>query len=97
MSTLNILNLEDHGIFLNDDDLFTSRQTVKHTCMTLKKYFETHLAIRVDSIKRAYSKNQGFVPPDAIPPYKVCSSAVWESFVKHLEVETVKLAEIHPF
>ncbi|XP_071806526.1 DDB1- and CUL4-associated factor 1-like [Asterias amurensis] len=83
-STLNILNLEDQGHFLNDDDLYTSRQTVKHTCMTLKKYFETHLAIRVDSIKRAYSKNQGFVPPDAIPPYKAITVTT-ESTSEHME------------
>ncbi|XP_038069223.1 DDB1- and CUL4-associated factor 1-like [Patiria miniata] len=84
MSTLNILNLEDQGMLLSDDDIFASRQTVKHTCLTLKKYFETHLAVRVDSIKRAYSKNQGLMPPDGTPPFKAITVTA-ESTSEHME------------
>ncbi|XP_071500880.1 DDB1- and CUL4-associated factor 1-like [Diadema antillarum] len=70
MSTLSILDPEDQNSNQNDDDVFSSRQTVKHTSLALKRYFETHLALKVDSIKRAYARNQGQTPPEPIPPYK---------------------------
>ncbi|XP_022098805.1 DDB1- and CUL4-associated factor 1-like isoform X2 [Acanthaster planci] len=84
MSTLSILNLEDQVQPLKDDDVFASRQTVKHTCLTLKKYFETHLSVRVDSIKRAYSKNQGMMPLDFTPPFKAIT-VTEESTSEHME------------
>ena len=71
MSTLSILDPESEDATHNDDDVFSGRQTIKHTCMALKRYFETHLALKVDSIKRSYARNQGQVPPEPIPPYKV--------------------------
>ncbi|XP_033116382.1 DDB1- and CUL4-associated factor 1-like [Anneissia japonica] len=71
MSTLDILNLDDQGMLLNDDQLFGNYQTVKHTCSAIKRYFEAHLALRVDSIKRASTRlNQDMAQLDAIPPYK---------------------------
>ena len=66
-----MLNIESQGDTLNEDDLFSSRQTIKHTCLALKRYFEMHLAIKVDSIKRSYSRDQGVTPPEPIPKYKV--------------------------
>ncbi len=71
ITTLSVLNIETQGDTLNEDDLFSARQTVKHTCVALKRYFEMHLAIKVDSIKRSYSRDQGVTPPDPIPKYKV--------------------------
>ncbi|TTC88577.1 DDB1- and CUL4-associated factor 1 [Bagarius yarrelli] len=48
ISTLEILNPEDQGALLSDDEIFSSRQTAKHTCMALRRYFEAHLAIKVE-------------------------------------------------
>ncbi|XP_071960709.1 DDB1- and CUL4-associated factor 1-like [Antedon mediterranea] len=71
ITTLDILNLDDQGMLLNDDELFANYQTVKHTCLALKRYFEAHLALRVDSLKRASTRfSQETAQIDSIPPYK---------------------------
>lgn len=38
---LPILGIEDDG--LNDDEVCAARQTVRHVCVSLKKYMESHL------------------------------------------------------
>ncbi|PIK60089.1 hypothetical protein BSL78_02994 [Apostichopus japonicus] len=70
ISTLTILNQDIRQEEISDDEMFTSRQTIKHTCMALKKYFETHLAEKVDAIKKAWARTQGLTSPDPSPPYK---------------------------
>ncbi|XP_043934787.1 DDB1- and CUL4-associated factor 1 [Protopterus annectens] len=74
ISTLEILNLEDQGAFLSDDEIFASRQTAKHTCMALRRYFEAHLAIKVEQVKQSLQRAEGggvLIHPQ--PPYKACS------------------------
>eukprot|EP00070_Physeter_catodon_P015870 XP_023974161.2 LOW QUALITY PROTEIN: DDB1- and CUL4-associated factor 1-like [Physeter catodon] len=56
ISTLEILNLEDQVALLSDDEIFASRQTGKHTCMALRKYFEAHLAIKLESSEHTLAK-----------------------------------------
>ncbi|KAJ8047078.1 DDB1- and CUL4-associated factor 1 [Holothuria leucospilota] len=70
ISTLSLLNHDTNPDDINEDEMFTSRQTIKHTCMALKRYFETHLTLKVDSIKKAWARTQGLTSPDPIPPYK---------------------------
>lgn len=38
ISTLEILNPEDNVSVMSDDQVFSSRQTAKHTCMALRRY-----------------------------------------------------------
>uniref|UniRef100_A0A8C4R3X2 DDB1- and CUL4-associated factor 1 n=1 Tax=Eptatretus burgeri TaxID=7764 RepID=A0A8C4R3X2_EPTBU len=71
VSTLEILNLEDQGALLSDDEIFASRQTAKHTCLALRKYFEAHLAIKVDYVRRSLQRTEGGALIPAQPPYKV--------------------------
>ncbi|KAG8128315.1 putative Protein VPRBP isoform 1 protein [Naja naja] len=52
ISTLDILNLQTQGL-LSDDEIFASRQTGKHTCMAMRRYFEAHLAIKVEQVKQS--------------------------------------------
>uniref|UniRef100_A0A6I8SXT2 DDB1- and CUL4-associated factor 1 n=1 Tax=Xenopus tropicalis TaxID=8364 RepID=A0A6I8SXT2_XENTR len=73
ISTLEILNLEDQGALLSDDEIFASRQTGKHTCMALRRYFEAHLAIKVEQVKQALQRTEGGLPIHPPPPYKACS------------------------
>ena len=37
---------------MTEDMTFTARQNVRHVCVALKKYFEAHLGIKVDEIRR---------------------------------------------
>lgn len=71
ISTLEILNLEDQGALLSDDEIFASRQTGKHTCMALRKYFEAHLAIKLEQVKQSLQRTEGGILVHPQPPYKV--------------------------
>lgn len=73
ISTLEILNLEDQGALLSDDEIFASRQTGKHTCMALRRYFEAHLAIKLEQVKQSLQRTEGGVLVHPQPPYKVSS------------------------
>uniref|UniRef100_UPI002952E99F DDB1- and CUL4-associated factor 1-like n=1 Tax=Panthera onca TaxID=9690 RepID=UPI002952E99F len=73
ISTLEILNLEDQGALLSDDEIFASRQTGKHTCMALRKYFEAHLAIKLEQVKQSLQRTEGGILVHPQPPYKACS------------------------
>lgn len=70
LSTLPILRAEEAEL-LNDDEVFGSRQTVKHTLMALRKYFSAHLFIRADAVRRSLARNMGSAPPVPVPAYKV--------------------------
>lgn len=37
ISTLEILNTENEVSLMSDDQVFSSRQTAKHTCMALRR------------------------------------------------------------
>ncbi|NWU98107.1 DCAF1 factor, partial [Upupa epops] len=73
VSTLEILNLEDQGALLSDDEIFASRQTGKHTCMALRRYFEAHLAIKLEKVKQSLQRTEGGILVHPQPPYKACS------------------------
>ncbi|KAJ8359000.1 hypothetical protein SKAU_G00155250 [Synaphobranchus kaupii] len=73
ISTLEILNAEDQGALLTDDEIFSSRQTAKHTCMALRRYFEAHLAIKVEQVKQSLQRSEGGAPVHTQPYYKACS------------------------
>ncbi|KAG7267288.1 hypothetical protein CRUP_000286 [Coryphaenoides rupestris] len=72
-STLEILNPEDQGALLSDDQIFSSRQTAKHTCMALRRYFEAHLAIKVEHVKQSLQRTEGGAPVHSQPYYKAVS------------------------
>uniref|UniRef100_A0A8C7IM14 DDB1- and CUL4-associated factor 1 n=1 Tax=Oncorhynchus kisutch TaxID=8019 RepID=A0A8C7IM14_ONCKI len=73
ISTLEILNPEDQGALLSDDQIFSSRQTAKHTCMALRRYSEAHLAIKVEHVKQSLQRTEGGAPIHPQPYYKACS------------------------
>ena len=70
LSALSILRPDEAGL-LNDDEVFGSRQTVKHTCMALRRYFDAHLHIRADALRRSIARNEGGTPPVPVIAYKV--------------------------
>ncbi|XP_055773836.1 DDB1- and CUL4-associated factor 1-like isoform X1 [Salvelinus fontinalis] len=73
ISTLEILNTEDQGAMLSDDQVFSSRQTAKHTCMCLRRYFEAHLAVKVEQVKQSLQRTEGGAQVHSQPYYKSCS------------------------
>ncbi|KAG8147655.1 putative Protein VPRBP isoform 1 protein [Naja naja] len=73
ISTLDILNLQTQGALLSDDEIFASRQTGKHTCMAMRRYFEAHLAIKVEQVKQSLQRTEGGILVHPQPPYKACS------------------------
>ena len=73
ISTMEILNFDENGAIaaLSEDELFTSRQAARHVCVTLKKYFEAHLAIKADQVRRAHIRSEGGSPLAESPSCKV--------------------------
>ncbi|ELV10404.1 Protein VPRBP [Tupaia chinensis] len=91
ISTLEILNLEDQGALLSDDEIFASRQTGKHTCMALRKYFEAHLAIKLEQVKQSLQRTEGGILVHPQPPYKLISIACnWKTY--YARNDTVRFA-----
>uniref|UniRef100_A0AAY5K7W3 DDB1- and CUL4-associated factor 1 n=1 Tax=Esox lucius TaxID=8010 RepID=A0AAY5K7W3_ESOLU len=73
VSTLEILNVDDQGSMLTDDQVFSSRQTAKHTCMALRRYFQAHLVIKVEQVKQSLQRTEGGAQVHPQPYYKACS------------------------
>lgn len=73
ISTLEILNVEESSdaALLSEDTVFAMRQAARHVCGALKKYFEAHLAIKADEVRRSHTRNDGSSPLQETPAYKV--------------------------
>lgn len=73
VSTLEILKTENEASLMNDDQVFSSRQTAKHTCMALRRYFEAHLAVKTEQVKQSlHASDGGSIIPQQ-PFYKAYS------------------------
>ena len=48
----------------------TARQTVRHVCAALKRYFEIHLAWKVEHLQRQKARDLGGSPPPSTPHNK---------------------------
>uniref|UniRef100_UPI0037E818D7 DDB1- and CUL4-associated factor 1-like n=1 Tax=Semicossyphus pulcher TaxID=241346 RepID=UPI0037E818D7 len=70
MSTLEILDIEHRTSILGDDFTFSSRQTAKHTCMALRRYFEAHLAVKAEQVKQSLHTSDGGTIVPQQPFYK---------------------------
>lgn len=55
ISTLEILNPDSNVVSMSDDQVFSNRQTAKSTALALCRYFEAHLAIKVEQVKQQTS------------------------------------------
>ncbi len=73
---LSILRPEESRLLANDE-AFGMRQTVKHTMMALRKFFEAQLAITADEVRRRLARKKGGLPPDPIPAYKVITDCFY--------------------
>ena len=73
ISTQEILRTDrDIETFMTEDMTFTARQNVRHVCVALKKYFEAHLGIKADEIRREQT-NEYISPVSESSAYKVVS------------------------
>lgn len=61
ISVLPILGIEDHN--LNDDEECAARQLVRHVCVAIKKYMESHLYYKYTQVSRVNNPNTGPAPP----------------------------------
>ncbi|KAH3892821.1 hypothetical protein DPMN_016951, partial [Dreissena polymorpha] len=69
LSTLEIMNIESNAS-LTEDQMFTQRQSARHVCVALKKYFECHLVLKVNELKRSHARSEGGSPHHETPAYK---------------------------
>uniref|UniRef100_A0A8C3AK04 DDB1- and CUL4-associated factor 1 n=1 Tax=Cyclopterus lumpus TaxID=8103 RepID=A0A8C3AK04_CYCLU len=66
VSTLEILNTQTEASIMSDDKVFANRQTAKHTCMALRRYFEAHLAVKAEQVKQSlHTSDEGTVVPSS--------------------------------
>lgn len=61
ISTLKILNPESTLLVMTDDQVFSNRPTAKNTSMALCRYFEAHLAIKVEQVKQQTSGGSNII------------------------------------
>ena len=73
ISTLEILNVEENNRVLTDDEEFTMRQAARHVSVALKNYFEAHLCIKADQIRRSHIRGEDGSPLVEIPACKASS------------------------
>ncbi|XP_059103734.1 DDB1- and CUL4-associated factor 1-like isoform X1 [Peromyscus eremicus] len=85
ISTLEILNMEDQGAHVSDDKILAACQRGKHTCMALRKYFEAHLAIKLQQVKQSLQRTEGAMLVHPQPPSKACSYTR-EQIVEMMEI-----------
>ncbi|KAK9529756.1 hypothetical protein VZT92_013830 [Zoarces viviparus] len=70
VSTLEILTTQSEVSVMSDDQVFANRQTAKHTCMALRRYFEAQLAVKAEQVKQSlHTSDEGTVVPQQ-PFYK---------------------------
>ncbi|KAI1277988.1 Protein mahjong [Halotydeus destructor] len=55
MNVLFLLDIFTEEPEYTDDELLTKRQTARHVCMALKRYFEAHLVIESELLRRSTS------------------------------------------
>ncbi|CAH1785027.1 unnamed protein product [Owenia fusiformis] len=70
ISTLEILIVDDQDTMITEDAIFTSRQAARHVCVALKRYFEAHLSIKADIVRRSLARDTGAQHVSETPPFK---------------------------
>ena len=74
--------MESGDANLSDDQIFAMRQAARHVCGALKKYFEAHLVVKAEEVRRSHIRSDGSSPLQETPAYKVrelyLSTAFWE-------------------
>lgn len=77
VSTLPILSIDDAPENINEDEECSARQIVRHVCVALKRYFEAHLYIRSEQLKRAHFRDSSEPSKltTTLPSYKACKSS----------------------
>ncbi|KAL1117022.1 hypothetical protein AAG570_004350 [Ranatra chinensis] len=75
ISTLPILSLDEASV--TEDEECSARQIVRHVCVSLKRYFEAHLYIRSEQVKRAHFRDSTEYSKlhNTLPSYKACKSS----------------------
>ncbi|XP_067935368.1 DDB1- and CUL4-associated factor 1-like isoform X2 [Watersipora subatra] len=77
LSTSEILNADTDANF-TDDQIYVSRQAIRHVTCTLKKYYESHASILADKIRQSLSHSNSRVSPVSSPeilPHKTMKMA----------------------
>ena len=74
--------MESGDASLSDDQIFAMRQAARHVCGALKKYFEAHLVVKAEEVRRSHIRSDGSSPLQETPAYKVrelyLSTGFWE-------------------
>lgn len=74
VSTLPIMSTEEENA-LNEDEECSARQIVRHVCVALKRYFEAHLYIRAEQVRRAHMReSEVHRQLQHLPSYKASKS-----------------------
>ncbi|KAL8603740.1 hypothetical protein ACOMHN_024356 [Nucella lapillus] len=70
ISTLEILDRDSNSANHSEDQIFSMRQSARHVCGSLKKYFEAHLIIKAEEVRRSHIRSEGVSPVQETPAYK---------------------------
>lgn len=76
-----------------EDELFTKRQNARHVCVALKRYYEAHLLVEAELLRRSssspfnsssISKNSSSPSTNNVPPYKAARYS-YDIIMEHVE------------
>lgn len=69
ISTIDLLNPEPEQSL--EGDQFVNRQCIRRVSSALKKYFESHLFLKVEELRRSQARGNDKSLVTESPPYKV--------------------------
>lgn len=98
INEISMIDLAETNNSFSEDDINSKRQYARHVCIALKKYFETHLVIKTQSLINSNPQGIADYPNiirltnTKIPPYKAINYS-YDMIMEHVEA----LLNIIPF
>ncbi|ESO82730.1 hypothetical protein LOTGIDRAFT_184499, partial [Lottia gigantea] len=85
ISTLQLLNIEANFENTSEDYIYTMRQTARHVCGAMKRYFESHMVMKAEEIKRSHERSDDPTPAAETAAFKAVKISE-ESFEENVEI-----------
>ena len=73
ISKIFLLDIFSDETEYTEDELFTKRQNARHVCVALKRYYEAHLLVEAEMLRRSSSSFESSAKDSLdtnVPPYK---------------------------
>lgn len=87
-----MIDLFSNNVTITEDEIYNKRQYAKHICFALKRYFESHLILKTQSLINSNShssfQTSNVVRVANLPPYKPINYD-YDMIMEHVEAMLV--------